>query len=143
MEMKKALAVLALGTLGAIGFAVPALANGHDPVTICHKPDGPDITITVDDSAVAAHLAHGDSLGPCEGETTTTTTVDDPPETTTTSTPSGPRCPPGMVPWQGKDGEPGNDECCFDVNANQVCDTKEAAITSMLREVRAWRLLVR
>jgi hypothetical protein len=39
-----------------------------DKVTICHRPPGnPDNahTITVGASAVPAHLAHGDSLGPC------------------------------------------------------------------------------
>jgi len=40
--------------------------GGHTPVTICHKPGTPaEHTITVDDDAVQAHLAHGDSLGPC------------------------------------------------------------------------------
>jgi hypothetical protein len=40
---------------------------GHK-VVICHHPPGnPDNahTITVDQSAVPAHLAHGDTLGPC------------------------------------------------------------------------------
>jgi hypothetical protein len=81
--------------------------NGHTPVTICHKPGTPaEQTITVDDDAVPAHIAHGDYLGPCQAtppteptvttvtsETTTTvpitdtvppTTVTVPPETTTT-----------------------------------------------------------
>jgi hypothetical protein len=39
-------------------------------VTLCHiSPGNPGNahTITVDDSAVPAHLAHGDTLGPCDG----------------------------------------------------------------------------
>lgn len=32
---------------------------------------------------------------------------------TNCGTPPGDRCPPGMVPTAGKDGEPGNDECEF------------------------------
>ena len=35
-------------------------------VTICHKPEGANpITISVAESAVAAHLAHGDEIGAC------------------------------------------------------------------------------
>jgi hypothetical protein len=43
--------------------------NGDGKVTICHIPPGnPENahTISVGASAVAAHLAHGDTLGPCE-----------------------------------------------------------------------------
>lgn len=38
-------------------------------VTLCHKPSGSDggNTISIASSAVAAHLAHGDYLGPCGG----------------------------------------------------------------------------
>jgi len=38
-----------------------APTKGHNPVLICHKGQ----EITVDDDAVAAHLAHGDNLGKC------------------------------------------------------------------------------
>jgi hypothetical protein len=61
--------------------------DGDHKVLICHIPPGnPDNahTISVDESAVEAHLAHGDSLGECaedsatvsvgSGETTNTTT---------------------------------------------------------------------
>jgi len=44
--------------------------NNQDKVTICHIPPGnPDNpqTISVAPQAVPAHLAHGDSLGPCVG----------------------------------------------------------------------------
>lgn len=105
--------------------------GGHTPVTICHKPGTPaEQELTVDDDAVPGHLDHGDYLGPCQGETTTTETTttnpcdtpstdqyeecNSPPTTTeTTPPPSGERCPPGMTPTAGKDGEEGNDECEF------------------------------
>jgi len=148
--MKRLAAILALGLAGAAGLFGAGLVSssgattptttttttgGHTPVTICHKPGTPaEGTIVVDDSAVlAAHLAHGDTLGACPDTTTTTTTTTAPPppctpggdqygcETTTDETitttepppppPPGDRCPPGMVPTDGKDGEPGNDEC--------------------------------
>jgi hypothetical protein len=41
---------------------------GADKVTICHVPPGNPAnahTITVGAPAVPAHLAHGDTLGPC------------------------------------------------------------------------------
>ena len=38
---------------------------GPDKVTICHVPPKKDKTITVDKSAIWAHLAHGDSVGGC------------------------------------------------------------------------------
>ncbi|HNB50581.1 MAG TPA: DUF5666 domain-containing protein [Anaerolineales bacterium] len=44
---------------------------GDDKVTICHIPPGNPgnaHTITVGASAVDAHLAHGDHLGPCTGD---------------------------------------------------------------------------
>ena len=45
-------------------------ASSDDKVTICHIPPGnPDNahTLSVGAPAVAAHLAHGDTLGPCDG----------------------------------------------------------------------------
>lgn len=46
-------------------------AQYHEEVLICHRPPGsPDNsqTLSVQQSAVAAHLAHGDTLGPCEND---------------------------------------------------------------------------
>jgi hypothetical protein len=44
---------------------------GNDKVQICHRPPGnPDNrkTLSIGASAVQAHLAHGDTEGPCEGD---------------------------------------------------------------------------
>lgn len=43
----------------------PTPDGGGGRVTLCHKPGGASRTIEVDESAVNAHLAHGDTLGPC------------------------------------------------------------------------------
>jgi hypothetical protein len=76
-QMKKNFAIGILSVL-AVTFILAGHAiakpgkkpsQGHK-VTICHCPPGnPENrhTITVSESAVAAHLAHGDTLGPCEG----------------------------------------------------------------------------
>ena len=144
---KTAGAILGSAALLGLGIAAAALAGdhppggpptttggGHTPVTICHKPGTPaEQTLVVDDDSVelTGHLGHGDTLGPCQTDTTPTettptdttptdTTPTTPTETTPTTptettptTPSGPRCPPGMTPTAGKDGAPGNDECEF------------------------------
>lgn len=39
------------------------VVNGK--ITICHKPDGPNNTLSVSTSAWPAHKAHGDRCGPC------------------------------------------------------------------------------
>jgi hypothetical protein len=44
--------------------------GGGDDGTICHKPDTPaEKTMTVNSSAMKGHLGHGDTLGPCDGDT--------------------------------------------------------------------------
>lgn len=58
-------------------------------------------------------------------DTTDTTTTTDTTDTTTTTQPPGERCPPGQGPFAGKDGEPGNQECCPDANNDQRCDVTE------------------
>ncbi|CAG0937306.1 hypothetical protein TFLX_06230 [Thermoflexales bacterium] len=49
---------------------VPPPPTGGGKVTICHYPGGDKNkghTLSVGQSAVGAHLAHGDKLGPCDG----------------------------------------------------------------------------
>lgn len=70
------------------------------------------------------------TTGTTPTDTTPTTTV---PTTTTPTTPTPPRCPPGQGPFAGKDGQPGNDECCPDSDNNQQCDTPPAASTNPTR----------
>jgi hypothetical protein len=46
----------------------PGYAGYAGPVTICHhtgSKSNPDVTITVNANALPAHLAHGDTFGPC------------------------------------------------------------------------------
>ncbi|MDZ7839873.1 MAG: hypothetical protein U5R46_03495 [Gammaproteobacteria bacterium] len=45
------------------GCASHGTPYGDDKVTICHKNKD---TLVVPESAVSAHLAHGDTYGPCE-----------------------------------------------------------------------------
>ena len=74
------LLLLLIGKEAASAVAGDGSPKSHTPVTICHKGH----TITVDDSAVPAHLAHGDTLGECATSSTTTTTE----ETTSTESTS-------------------------------------------------------
>lgn len=57
--------VAVLGAAGAVAVtAVVATREGQ--VVICHRADGQQSqTITVDESAVDSHMAHGDTLGAC------------------------------------------------------------------------------
>jgi hypothetical protein len=77
----KRLAIIATVIVLSAALATPWLstipatyATGYDDdgkVTICHIPPGnPDNahTIRVSVNALPAHLAHGDTLGPCEKE---------------------------------------------------------------------------
>jgi len=72
--MRNLLIVLLLGAAVAGACAIPVVASHddgpQDKVVICHKPGTPaEHTMTLPESAVAAHLGHGDTLGPCEGYT--------------------------------------------------------------------------
>ena len=68
------IAVMAAILLGGLTFSQSALAGdrggGQQKVTLCHvdQETGEKITITVGAPAVPAHLAHGDTLGPCVEE---------------------------------------------------------------------------
>lgn len=64
-EMKRLLA-LAVSFAIALASAAPAMAD--DKVTICHVPRGNPSnfsTLTVGETALQDHLAHGDALGEC------------------------------------------------------------------------------
>lgn len=90
--LKKSLPILvgAAVVLGCVGLGANAAygtgnhGGGHTPVTICHNGH----TITVDDSAMKAHLKHGDNLGACKDwPTTPSTPVTEPPEPPATTSP--------------------------------------------------------
>src|SRR5690349_16906961 len=51
-------------TLSLIRRSEPVTAKAQR-VTLCHQGDAGPQTITVAESAVDAHLAHGDVVGPC------------------------------------------------------------------------------
>ncbi len=63
-----AMKTLVFLTLG-LGLAITRDSGAQTGITICHCPPGnPDNchTITIDPAALPAHLAHGDTLGPCD-----------------------------------------------------------------------------
>ncbi|WP_138261248.1 hypothetical protein [Mariprofundus erugo] len=61
-------AVAAEGGAGEYGGEHGGNDDHHGQVTLCHIPpgqDSPGLTLTVGAEAVAAHMAHGDSMGAC------------------------------------------------------------------------------
>jgi len=68
--MKKSSAVVKLVAVLAISGATMAFGAHLGKVDVCHIPPGNPAnahTINVSENAVPAHLAHGDTLGPCGG----------------------------------------------------------------------------
>lgn len=68
--MKKILFLILPVFLLSVVFNIPPAKKAYatfdiPKVTICHKQEGPDVTISVSISALPAHLAHGDKLGAC------------------------------------------------------------------------------
>ncbi len=68
--MSRTQLVMIVLAIAIVGAAISALLAQGPPerVTLCHKPpDNPENaqTLIVPSAAVEAHLAHGDTLGPC------------------------------------------------------------------------------
>ena len=65
--MKRVMCIL-IALVFCLSFSASLLFANGQKVTLCHIPPGNPAnakTIMVDETSVADHLAHGDSLGPC------------------------------------------------------------------------------
>lgn len=54
-----------LTVVTAAGFSAKSSYAVADTVTVCHVPPDPDQTLEISESALSAHLGHGDTEGPC------------------------------------------------------------------------------
>jgi len=66
---KKTLSIILAAGLVLAPTAAHATGGGHDPVSVCHNGK----TLTMDRSALQAHLSHGDTEGECAPAPTTKT----------------------------------------------------------------------
>ena len=65
MPFKALLVALVIGSV-CLTAGAQALAKPHDKVAVCHKPGTPaEHTLVLAESAVDAHMGHGDTLGEC------------------------------------------------------------------------------
>lgn len=78
-QFLKRLSTSACVAIGLAAFGASVFAQKSDPVspnepkvTLCHNIDNNPHTISVAQSAVPAHLAHGDTLGPCQTDANVT-----------------------------------------------------------------------
>jgi len=137
------LAVLAGGVLLLAGMAaVPALAKDGPPNNPCPPGQHAVGKSCVPNGGGSGNCGQNQSGNPgdngfgngqgCTVSVSTSTSTSSTTHSTTTSTtttvPGGPRCPPGEGPYAGKDGQPGNQECCPDLNLNQRCDNLPAPV---------------
>jgi hypothetical protein len=82
LRRKALVGVLSLLAMTVGGMQLARAAQ--DKVTICHKPGTPaEKTMDLPPQAVAGHIGHGDTMGPCEAPTTTSSST-----TTTTMRPT-------------------------------------------------------
>ncbi|MBI1825756.1 MAG: thrombospondin type 3 repeat-containing protein [Planctomycetes bacterium] len=85
------------------------------PVVLCHKPGGvKGKTMAVEPSAVATHLAHGDTLGPCPGESPGAVPHEPPPKQNTDA---------------DSDGVPDSLDLCPGTPAGQTVDANGCSCT--------------
>lgn len=70
--LRLAVRLTAMTMLGLAAIMMLEPARAAERTTICHAPPGntgSSHTIIVGSNAVSAHLAHGDTQGPCSGST--------------------------------------------------------------------------
>lgn len=71
--MRTTILIIVVAAIGLISLSAMKKTDDGKKVTICHIPPGnPDNahSITISINALPAHLAHGDSEGPCNAQCT-------------------------------------------------------------------------